>query len=323
MCRKMIANDKKYKIDFAPLQGYTDDIYRNTHNEYFGGISRYYTPFVRLDKHDVFRKKDLRDIEPSNNTACVIPQLIASKPDEFRKIVDLFVEKEYTAIDINMGCPYPPVAHQRKGAGILPYATDVITLLETINEYPSVRFSVKMRLGWDKPTDVFAFLPALNSLPFTQVTVHARVGRQQYKGESDWETFLQFYEQCTHPLFYNGDILTGQDIDRVLSLASGLKGVAIGRGLLANPLLAAEYTVGTKLSLSEKRNLYCRFHESLFRQYKDRLNDDHQLLVKMKTIWEYFLPGTDRKLRKRIFKSSKISDYEQRVSELFNNSEEL
>ena len=57
-------DNKNLKIHFAPLQGYTDHIYRNAHHEIFGGIDYYYTPFVRLETVDSFRLRDLRDIEP-------------------------------------------------------------------------------------------------------------------------------------------------------------------------------------------------------------------------------------------------------------------
>ena len=39
-----------YVIHFAPLQGYTDSVYREAHAQIFGGVETYYTPFVRLEK---------------------------------------------------------------------------------------------------------------------------------------------------------------------------------------------------------------------------------------------------------------------------------
>ena len=53
-------------IHFAPLQGYTEAIYRNAHDAFFGGVDTYYTPFVRLEKGN-FRRRDVRGIEPENN----------------------------------------------------------------------------------------------------------------------------------------------------------------------------------------------------------------------------------------------------------------
>ena len=40
-------------IHFAPLQGYTEAIYRNAHDAFFGGVDTYYTPFVRLEKREL------------------------------------------------------------------------------------------------------------------------------------------------------------------------------------------------------------------------------------------------------------------------------
>lgn len=71
-------------IHFAPLQGYTEAIYRNAHDAFFGGVDTYYTPFVRLEKGN-FRRRDVRGIEPENNGVThLIPQLIASSARESR-----------------------------------------------------------------------------------------------------------------------------------------------------------------------------------------------------------------------------------------------
>ena len=48
-------------IHFAPLQGYTEAIYRNAHDAFFGGVDTYYTPFVRLEKGN-FRRRDDRQL---------------------------------------------------------------------------------------------------------------------------------------------------------------------------------------------------------------------------------------------------------------------
>ena len=66
-------------IHFAPLQGYTDSVYREAHTRVFGGVDTYYTPFVRIEKGG-FRNKDLKDIACDRNRQVhVVPQLIASR----------------------------------------------------------------------------------------------------------------------------------------------------------------------------------------------------------------------------------------------------
>ena len=195
---------ESYVIHFAPLQGYTDSVYREAHAQIFGGVETYYTPFVRLEKTG-FRNKELRDLVPEANTsASLVPQMIAVSPEEFRRIAGLFRESGYRHADINLGCPFPMQARQHRGAGILPYPDEVKVLLETIFEFPEIQFSVKLRLGWDSPEEAQALLPFLNGLPLTHLTLHPRIGTQQYKGKTDLSAFSRFYDSCTLPLFYNG-----------------------------------------------------------------------------------------------------------------------
>ena len=168
-----------YAIHFAPLQGYTDSVYREAHAQIFGGVETYYTPFVRLEKGG-FRNKELRDLAPEANTsASLVPQMIAASPEEFRRIAGLFRESGYRRADINLGCPFPMQARQHRGAGILPYPDEVKALLETIFEFPEIQFSVKLRLGWDSSDEAQALLPFLNGLPLTHLTLHPRIGTQQ------------------------------------------------------------------------------------------------------------------------------------------------
>ena len=86
---------ESYAVHFAPLQGYTDSVYREAHARVFGGVETYYTPFVRLEKSG-FRNKELRDLAPEANTsASLVPQMIAASPEEFRRIAGLFRESGY------------------------------------------------------------------------------------------------------------------------------------------------------------------------------------------------------------------------------------
>ena len=242
---------EKLPIHFAPLQGYTDAIYRQAHARIFGGIASYYTPFVRIE-HGDFRRKDVRELEAENNRGVVLtPQLIASTPETILHILSLFIEKGYQEVDINLGCPFPTLAKRHNGAGLLPYPDEVKALLSAALEaHPDIRFSVKMRLGWEDAAECMALLPLLNSLPLSHITMHPRLGKQQYKGEVDLEAFQRFYAECEKPLVYNGDLLTLDDIERIESRFPRLAGLMIGRGLLANPALAIEYQQGEPLSPS-------------------------------------------------------------------------
>lgn len=306
-------------IYFAPLQGYTDAVYREAHASVFGGIEAYYTPFVRLEKGEL-RKKELRDIAPGMNfSRNIIPQLIASTPEEFRTIAGVFREKGYRRADINLGCPFPMQTRAHKGAGLLPYPAEVEALLRTAEEFPELAFSVKMRLGWEEAGECMRLIPVLNELPLTHIALHPRVGVQQYRGTVDREGFARFYEACKHPLVYNGDLLSLEDIRAVVERFPRLQGVMLGRGLLAAPWLAAEYLEGETWTARKRQEGVADFHELLAECYRRRLEGgEHQIVSKLKTLWDYLLPEASKKYRKRIAKSNSLKAYQSAVKELLS-----
>lgn len=310
----------KLPIHFAPLQGYTEVFYRNAHATCFGGVDTYYTPFVRLEKGS-FRRRDVRGIEPENNLVPhLIPQLIAPTFEKAETILKLFIEKGYREVDINLGCPFPMLAKRHNGSGILPYPEEVKELLRLVTEYPQIKFSIKMRLGWESPEECLRLAPIINELSLSQVTVHPRLGKQQYKGEVDLEGFAAFQEVCKLPLIYNGDVHTLEDIERIQERFPALNGIMIGRGLLANPALALEYKENRVLTADEMKERVRKLHYSVFSSYKEQLEGgDAQLMDKMKSFWEFLLPEANKKLRKIIFKSNHIDKYLQAVNQILKN----
>ena len=78
-------------IHFAPLQGYTEAIYRQAHARIFGCVNCYYTPFVRVELGEI-RKKDMREITLENNRGVqLIPQLIAPDVDKMKQAASYLV----------------------------------------------------------------------------------------------------------------------------------------------------------------------------------------------------------------------------------------
>lgn len=308
---------RSMKIMMAPLQGFTEAPLRNAFAACFGGVAEYYTPFVRLEKGQ-FRNKDLKDVDPAHNTVdCLIPQIIASEEQEAVQIAGKLVSLGYSEIDINMGCPFPLLVRKGKGAGILPDPERVASVLKVIGHFPQVRFSVKLRLGWDSPEQLFALTHLLNASDLRQITLHPRLGTQQYKGHCSQELFARFYELCQKPLVYNGDIMQRTEMEQMAGTYPRLEGLMIGRGLLAKPWMAAEYAEGRAWSTEEKRAVFRKFHACLLEEYGRRIEGgEHQLLSKMQSLWEYLLAGEDRKKLKKIHKASDMNSYCRAVDDL-------
>ena len=311
-------------IAFAPLQGYTDCVYRKAHHECVGGVDEYYTPFVRIEKGEV-RKKDLRDIDPeANHGVPTVPQVIAKDADEFAWLCDAVQGLGWKRIDLNMGCPFPMQVKAGRGSGLLQHPERVAEIAREMQRRPEVQFSIKMRLGQESADEGMTLLPIINEMPLVHVTLHPRLGRQQYKGAVDMEAFGRFHDGCKHLIVFNGDLsqdtllsqmqasdsspnLGEQHADTV-TLPAGLKGVMIGRGLLARPWM---------LSDKEPGEVIKQMHERIYRHAVENLCGDSQILSRLHVFWEYM--DIDRKVKKAIMKATTLRRYDEAVAIAFRS----
>ena len=145
--------------------------------------------------------------------------------------------------------------------------------------------------------------------------MHPRLGIEQYKKPVDVDAFAEFYDACKHPVIYNGDLNTLADIQRIEQLFPGIKGIMLGRGLLANPALGIEYRNGRELTNAEQSNLVRLMHDAMMRELTPRLQGNTQFLSKMKPYWEYLLPGMLKRDKKAILKATTIEKYFSAVNE--------
>lgn len=303
-------------IHFAPLQGYTDDVYRRIHHELMGGIHTYYTPFLRMEGGGV-RSKDMRDIRPEFNEGVpVVPQIIVKSMKEFEFLTKIVEEKGYDRVDINMGCPFPLQAKHGRGSGLLAHVDIVEEIAKAIASKCELKFSVKMRLGWENTDEWRPVLDILNEIPLEQITLHPRIGTQQYKGTVNMEAFDEFYALCKHPIIYNGDVTSIKDIQNLEEKYPKLAGVMIGRGLLTRPSLASEYVTGVELSWEKRRPVLLDFHDRLKAHYETTANSEAQVHSRLRLFWEYMEEELGKKVYKKIMKAGNLKNYLNAVREI-------
>ncbi len=295
-------NNIKIPVLAAPLQGVTDNVWRMAQHEVFGGVDAYYAPFMRVE-HGEIRRKDLRDVEPERNVGTtLIPQILASQSDHAVMMVDALQQMGYSRIDINLGCPFPPIALHRKGSGMLAYPELAEELFKALSRVEGVEYSVKMRIGWDRNDQWRDILPLMAIIKPVNIAVHPRTGKQQYKGELDIEQFEAMLADSSWPMIYNGGLRTVDDLEQTILRYPTLAAVMLGSGLAANPgMLAADTTPDD----------YRRFHDLLVDGYTEQLNGGEAQLVRhLQDIWQTFLPGTSHKLFKAIRKSRTLDQYQ-------------
>lgn len=299
-----------YQIHFAPLQGYTEDIYRSAHQEIFGGVETYTTPFIRYERGEV-RTKDLRDLDPLHNKGVnLVPQVITDGGEDLKKLLEVIRSNSYQRVDINMGCPFPLQTRHFKGCGLLPFPERIREISEVIKANEDMTFSVKMRLGLQDKNEWVKVLPILNDTPLCHVTMHPRIASQQYDGELDMASFDSFLESCRHPVILNGSITNVDQIHELERLyGDRIHGIMIGRGLLLRPSLAWEYISGKTMDDRLLLGKVLELHERLMTQYERAIPDPVHRLHKLQSFWDYLEPLIGRKNRKKLQKAGNLKNY--------------
>ena len=262
----------------------------------------------------------MRDILPENNEGLnLVPQIIVNGKDELDFLSAKIRELGYSRIDINLGCPFPLQTKKGRGAALLSDPQKVQELMEAIKDNDDIHYSVKMRLGMSSAEEFYPLIDIINDAPLHHVALHPRVATQQYKGNVDMLSFERISGEITHPLIYNGDITNLGEINSIDSRYATLSAIMIGRGLLSDPCLSYEYVNNVQLSDKEKIAKILELHAHLLEHYSARLQGDSQLLVKMKTFWEYLEPLIGRKSAKLIKKSINMAKYDAAVASISCN----
>ena len=89
-------------IYFAPLEGITTYPYRNLHHKYFGGVEKYFTPFLAPGPEQGMSVKEMRDVLPENNAGIpVVPQILTNRAGDFLLASKKLSEMGYREINLN------------------------------------------------------------------------------------------------------------------------------------------------------------------------------------------------------------------------------
>ena len=303
------------KIYLAPLQGLTDRIFRTAFAQHIGKFDKTFSPFIRVQGGEFYRPSQCNDILPIHNSLqSPVPQFLGNEVDSFHRFEELCLEHGYTEANINMGCPFPIVMGKRMGAGILKQPELVEELLEGVFTNTKLKVSVKCRLGMENVAEFEKLIPIFNNFPLLELIIHPRIGKQQYKGEVNLEAFSNYANQIKHPICYNGDILTIEDVSKIKNLSPQVESIMIGRGILQNPFLLGELRGETLTNEEKKKSLY-NFHTEMISLSKMKYSGDQGMLKRFEELWSYHFMAFDngRKIYKAVKKSNSMEKYETAV----------
>jgi len=310
------------KIYQAPLQGFTDFDFRKALAESFGGIDKYFIPYLSYGKGREIKKSQLREVFPENNGSLpCVPQVLFSDQAELFDLVSVLIDYGYKEINLNLGCPYPMATNRGRGAAWLekPEALNEILQQLYAKGFPA-KFSVKMRAGMTNDRDFKSVLEVLNQFSLEEVIFHPRTASQMYDGKANPELFADAISQVKHLLVYNGDIFSVANLQELKKLLPEQNSWMVGRGLLTNPALAAQLK-GDVFEPKALRIKMREFHDQLLEAYSARLQGDGHIVMKMSQFWTYFSESFENphKAMKLVKKSSSLLKYNAAVTEIFRS----
>lgn len=298
--------------DLAPMEGITTYICRTTYAKYYGGIDRYYTPFL-ASMHLSTREKN--EVLPEHNAGItVIPQILSNRADEFLEITQALHSYGYDTVNLNLGCPSGTVVSKHRGAGFLAVPDELDRFLDQIFSSCPLKISIKTRIGISDESEWETILRVYEKYPVDELIIHTRLQKDFYKLPTRPYTYLAA-KRLGIPLCYNGDVNSPAALQHVLSVDPSIDRIMIGRGIIANPELIE--ALHGKPSCDKDR-LQSFLSDICDRYITEMGGGDRNTLYKLKELWVYMgglFPDADKYI-KRIKKANRLTEYHAAVDAL-------
>jgi tRNA-dihydrouridine synthase len=299
---------------FAPMEGITDSIYRRLHHEYFGGVDRYYMPFLSPTMHRCLTHKEERELPIATSVPfTAVPQVLTKVAGDFLWAAQVIADRGYEEINLNLGCPSGTVVSKGKGSGMLRDLSALDAFLDEIFAVSPLPISIKTRVGMESPEEFPAILEIYNRYPIRELTVHPRVRKQFYDGSVHMDLFRYACENTSIPLCYNGNLCTKAQIQQFSQDFPTVSAIMLGRGLIGDPGMLTPG--GTDAKTLEA------FLGELFQEYSIAFGGSRNAMFRLKENWRFLfcLFQPDPKLQKRLRKATDLSEYKAVTTEILHN----
>ncbi|MBR1440025.1 MAG: tRNA-dihydrouridine synthase family protein [Lachnospiraceae bacterium] len=318
-------------ISFAPMEGVTTATFRRVYKEHFTGVDRYYTPFLAATQTGCFKKRETREYTPFD--PLLVPQVMAAKAEHVIWAARLLADAGYEEVNLNLGCPAATVVTKKKGSGMLADPDLLDRFLDGIfREQDLPKLSVKTRIGFADPGEAERLGEIYGKYPISEVIIHPRVREDFYNRPLSLQGFEAMKKHLPCPVAFNGDIRTVEDAGKILTAYPDTEHLMIGRGLLADPLLAEKIKAGEGQKAEEERkaegaaedkNRIRDFVTDLWDAYSEILSGERDVLFKMKEIWFHLgssFPDCEKQLDK-LKKCRTAADYRGITETMFRQSQ--
>lgn len=232
------------RLILAPMEGLADDILRDVLTR-AGGYDCCVTEFVRVSStvlpHTSFTRicPELKRASCTRAGTPVRIQLLGSDPALLAANAAHLAKLDPAGIDLNFGCPVPLINRNRGGAALLDEPELLYRIASSVRHAvpTGIPVTAKMRLGIDDTLRAVECAQALAAGGVQELIVHARTRQDGYRPPARWEWVAHIREAVDLPVIANGEVWTLADYHAIRA-ATGCADVMLGRGAVADPLLA-------------------------------------------------------------------------------------
>ncbi len=298
---------------FAPMEGITDSIYRRLHHACFGGVDRYYMPFLSPTQHRFLTPRESRELPPAGSVPfAAVPQILTKHAEDFLWAASVCRELGYDEVNLNLGCPSGTVVAKGKGSGMLRDLDALDAFLEEIFQTSPLPISVKTRIGMESAEEFPKILEIYNRYPIRELTIHPRVRKVFYNGDVEMDAFRYALQNSTNKLCFNGNLNSLSDISAFSAEFPQIDAVMLGRGLIGDPGMLLPG--GTTVQALEA------FHNALLDAYIETFGSARNAMFRMKENWSFLLAhfADSEKLGKRLRKTTDVGEFRAITTEIFH-----
>ncbi|MBY0515590.1 MAG: tRNA-dihydrouridine synthase family protein [Bacteriovoracaceae bacterium] len=238
-------------IIFAPMEGVTDPIYRETVTEVCPGWDVLACDFLRVPNAGHYPKKHLikhlgeRFYNDPDWNARTMFQILTSPNAYTVEMVKQIQEVGIKWIDLNLGCPSNTVCKNGGGSFLLKDLFTLERIVSSIRKNFNGRFTCKVRVGWADGGQFSDTIKLLNDAGAEMITVHGRTREMMYKEPARWHWIEEAVKVSQVPIVGNGDVWSALDAKRMLK-DTGCYAVMVARGALKTPWFPMHYYEGVQ-----------------------------------------------------------------------------
>ena len=306
-------------ITLAPMAGVTDSIFRRMvlSTGGCGLVSSEMTNAASVSPK-AMKRHHLLDYLPEERPIAM--QLSGNEPDLVASAAQVVESLGPDIIDINCGCPSPKVTGGGHGSALLRDLPKMGRLLRAVRAAVGLPITLKFRAGWDENSlNYVDTAKVAEDAGVAAIALHPRTREQGYTGSADWSRIAEVKRAVGIPVIGSGDVKTAADALRCLR-ESGVDGVMIGRGAIANPwifLQIGQLRRGQQPfepSIADKHDLLLRYSEMCLAEMPERL-----ALNKLKQLIGQFVLGLPHSaaLREAVHRSATPGEAHEHIERFF------